>query len=305
MNYYAPVLIMTLDRYEHFRRCVESLSACADSDKTDLYIAFDYPLKDTHWDGYKKIENYIEKIQGFKNVHIIKRNVNFGAFKNYFDAQAEIFEKYDRIIISEDDNVFAPSFLSFANQGLSAYVNRPDIFSVSGYNYPVSIPSWYRYDAYLIQAFAGWGVGLWREKWNKVDYTLDSYNSMLSKKENYKKIKQKYKKYLPGLLKIRDSGLLTGDYFMFLYLLDKNMYSILPVKTRVRNTGCDASGVHAGYSSIHLNQKTYDGLEDIYFPPDLQPDKQLMDFIIRQFKLTFIEKIKGLIPYPVRMKILL
>lgn len=40
---YSPVIIPTLNRYEHFRECLESLEHCVDADKTTVYIGLDYP----------------------------------------------------------------------------------------------------------------------------------------------------------------------------------------------------------------------------------------------------------------------
>jgi len=69
MDNFAPVLILTLCRYDT-QKCVESLSGCAYADKTDLFIAYDYPLNDNHWEGYRKIEAYLDKIKGFKSINI-------------------------------------------------------------------------------------------------------------------------------------------------------------------------------------------------------------------------------------------
>lgn len=297
---YAPVFIPTLNRFTHLKRCVQSLSDCTYADKTDLYIALDYPSNDSHWDGYKKIENYVDKIVGFSNVIIMKREKNYGAVRNFFESLSELFEKHDRIIFTEDDNVFAPSFLKFVNEGLIVYENRRDIFSISGYNNPYSMPDWYKNDVYLrIYGFTAWGVGIWRHKWNQVEWSLDSYNKMLNKKENIKIIKRNFKRHLPGLIKIRDTGVILGDTFLLVYLIDKNMSSIYPVKTRVRNTGHDGSGLHGGYSKLYFNQKTYDGIEDIYFPPDIKLDKKLTDLILKKYiKLPFIYRFGRLLPSP-------
>jgi len=303
MHNFAPVLIPTLNRHVHFKRCVESLSLCTHADKTDLFIFLDYPLKDMHWEGYELIKAYLPNIKGFKTVNVIEREKNYGAVDNFFKSLEYVFERYDRMIFSEDDNVFAPSFLKFVNDGLSTYEHRPDIFSISGYNNPFPMPVWYKHDAYLKTAFTAWGVGAWREKWNKVDWSLDSYNSMLSKKENFKELKNNYLRYLPLLLNIRDTGVITGDGFLFLYLLDKNMYSVYPVQTRVRNTGHDGFGEHCGYSDTYVNQKIYEGFEDSYLPSALQPDIQLLDYLLRQIQPTLIEKIKGLIPASIRKKL--
>jgi len=301
MNNFAPVLICTLNRHEHFSRCVKSLAKCLYSDKTELYIALDYPSNQAQLDGYTKINAFLPKIKGFKNIIIIKRTKNLGAEQNYLEAQKEIFLNNDRIIISEDDNVFAPSFLEFVNTGLCVYENRPDIYSISGYNSPFTMPSWYKYDIYLRTGFTGWGVGGWRDKWNKVDRSSEYYNSILCNKENYKKLKRNYQIYLPQLLKIRDTGIITGDGLLFLYLLDKNMYSVYPVKTRVKNNGHDGSGENCGYNEKYLNQKVYNGAEDVCFPFDLQPNEELAKYIIKQLQPPFIEKIRLKIPSPVRM----
>ena len=51
-NKYAPVMIPTLCRYEHLKRCIESLQMNSWAKYTDLYIGLDYPAKESHIDGY-------------------------------------------------------------------------------------------------------------------------------------------------------------------------------------------------------------------------------------------------------------
>ena len=72
MNY-APILIPTLCRFEHFKNCIESLLYNAVAEFTDLYIALDYPAKPAHFEGYKLINDFINEIDGFKSVNIIRR----------------------------------------------------------------------------------------------------------------------------------------------------------------------------------------------------------------------------------------
>lgn len=304
MNNFSPVFIFTLCRYVHFKRCIESLSFCANADKTDLYIAFDYPLLEEHWDGYKKIEQYINEIKGFRSINIIKRTINYGVSKNFTDGLAEVFEKYDRVIISEDDNYFAPNFLSFVNKGLNLYENRDDIFSINGYNSPPKMPLWYQQDVFMIRAWTTWGVGVWKKKWKKVDWSIDVYNSMLNKKDNWKELKKNYASGLHQLKKISETGYITGDAYIVLYLIDNSMYSVYPVKSRVRNTGNDGSGVNCGIREVYSNQEIFMGHEEATFPLDLKPDNKLSVFFFKQYRLSFTRKLKNLIPLPVREKIL-
>ena len=51
----VPVMIVTLCRYEHLVRCIDSLRRNKLAVETELYIGLDYPLKQEHWEGYNKI----------------------------------------------------------------------------------------------------------------------------------------------------------------------------------------------------------------------------------------------------------
>jgi hypothetical protein len=301
---FAPVLICTLNRHVHFKNCITSLATCTHADKTDLFIGLDFPLEDKHWTGYKIIKAYLPNIKGFRTVNIIERKKNYGVNENFAKLREYVFEEYDRLIVSEDDNVFAPSFLNFVNTGLEVYRDRKDIFTITGYNSPFPMPIWYQKDAYLRTGFTGWGFGTWRDKWEKVDWTLNNFKSMLSTKETYKILKKDYQRYLPQLQGIRDTGHITGDGLLFLYMLRNNMYSIYPVKTRVRNTGHDGSGVNCEAGGVlYLNQQVYKGIEDPHLPAKLEVDKRLTKYVLKQIQLSFMDKIKIRIPDAFKVKI--
>ena len=56
---YAPVVIPTLCRFEHFKRCVDSLSRCIHANQTELIIGLDYPHKESHVESHSKILDYL------------------------------------------------------------------------------------------------------------------------------------------------------------------------------------------------------------------------------------------------------
>lgn len=161
MNYY-PVLIPTLNRYEHFRRCVESLSRCTHAEETELVIGLDYPPSEKYREGYEKIKAYIPQITGFKKVTCIKREYNYGAVNNSTDLTSRYFKIYDALIISEDDNEFAPCFLDFMDKALEKYANTEKVNSVTSYTVIglEGIP----YSTYFTSTVCAWGVGIWKHK---------------------------------------------------------------------------------------------------------------------------------------------
>ena len=164
----APVIIPTLCRYEHFKRCIESLSHCTNAEHTEVYVGLDYPAKETHWDGYNKIRDYLAHCGdlGFKKIIVIKRDRNYGIGENgnYDTLRRFILTKYDTYISTEDDNIFAPCFLDFMNKSLIFYKNDPKISSVSGYlQYHIKYSSEGN-GVYLTPFVTAWGMGHWKHK---------------------------------------------------------------------------------------------------------------------------------------------
>jgi len=297
MENLAPVLITTLNRSVHFKRCVESLALCTHADKTILYIALDYPLHDGHWAGYEEIKEFLPKIRGFKSVIIIERDRNLGAVDNFFKALDEVFEKYDRVIISEDDNVFSIDFLAFVNKGLEVYEKRSDIFSISGYQYPIKVPKAYKDDVYIWTGFSAWGVGIWKEKWRKVDWEYKGLGSFLNDKNNIRAMNKIAENYIPALRRIIETKRITGDTLICYHEFIHKMYSVFPTISRVRNTGNDGTGINCVKlnKDIYSNQVIYNEGKNYNIDITIKPDKKIYYILNRHFRIKNISKIKQLI----------
>lgn len=292
MNF-APVIIPTLSRYGHFKNCVESLRLCKYSNNTDLFIFLDYPSKESHWDGYENIKKYLPTIKGFKSINIIERKRNFGAVDNFFKSVEYVLERSDRLIFSEDDNVFSPDFLDFVNQGLDVYKDRKDILSINGYQYPVILPKINKQDVYLYNGFSAWGFGTWKDKWYEINWDLEALNSRLNNKRQANNLLSK--KMIKSLNEIVETGNIKGDVIICYHQTVSNMYSVFPFVSRVKNTGHDGSGVHGGNSAkarkIYLNQPMSDGTLKIDFPVDIMPDETVIHSLRRHFNPPLIRKI--------------
>ncbi len=256
---YAPIAIATLCRYEHFRRCIESLLKCTGAEFTELYIALDYPLKDSHWDGYKKISTYVNTICGFKQIHIIHREKNFGALKNIKELCSLISSKYDRYIFTEDDNEFSPNFLEYINAGLEKYKDDERILAICGYNFPFKNSSMQDYDfnAFPMRSFNSWGYGIWVDKLeeakkfvdnSKVEGYLHDWQLILKlfKKNMYVEVHRMLQRYKIGA---------CGDLLMRSYIALNDMYCIFPTVSKVRNHGFDGSGINCCINEVYSQQQ--------------------------------------------------
>jgi len=273
MNY-APVLIPTLCRYEHFRQCIESLSKCTWAEKTEVYVGLDYPSQESHKSGYEQIKAYLAKQgnMGFKMLHVLIRPYNYGikACKNHptnvGDLVARARKEYDSYIITEDDNIFSPNFLVYMNRCLTKYKNNPDIFMICGYSYPISWDVSGK-STVLRQQFNAsmWGTGLWTKK--EIVFEQEGLGGKMLKLLP----EVLHKKYY---LKMIDVSL--GEYIvaacrqwfykdkMFSYATDicrrswlavANQYAITPIISKSRNLGFDGSGAYCQTIKQDVNNK--------------------------------------------------
>jgi len=255
---YAPVIIPTLCRYEHFKACLESLSLCNGAEYTDVFIGLDYPAKDSHWDGYNKIKKYLNETKfPFKSLNIIERDRNYGLGPNgnYRSLLKDVLKKYDRYIFSEDDNVFSPNFLEFINKGLEKFENDKSVFAINGYRHDYPIKSdentFFRQNV----NYSAWGEGLWRDRLLDLP-PLDYFKKRFTLKEFFKVKKEiganrafdYWQFFFHPQTTWHDSS-----WAVFAYL--ENMDVIMPSKqSLVRNMGWDSSGVHCA-ASQKLNSK--------------------------------------------------
>ncbi len=293
----APVLIITLNRDKHFRKCVKSLSECLDANATDLYIALDYPLIESHWEGYNQIKSFIDTITGFKSVTVIKREVNFGIQKNYIEGLNFVFEKHDRLIFSEDDNLFSVDFLNFMNKCLDKFESRDDIFSVNGYNYPINIPIEYSENVYLWIGNSAWGQGFWRKKFKEIEWSNELFQSeikfFLKDYTNVLKFNRIANTYIPALIHMQNINKVHGDIYICLYQFLNNMTSVFPVESRVRNIGNDGSGENCSAleDDIYSTQSIFTGCSDYNISNVIYSNIKIDNILKMYFHKSFFNKI--------------
>ena len=246
---YAPILIPTLCRDEHFIRCIESLKKNTWAKYTDVYVALDYPIKSSHWNGYNKILKYLEEdFTEFHAFHVIKRTYNFGAHNNVADARNKILKKYDRFIYTDDDCEFSPNFLKYINLCLEKYEDDESVLGVTGYSYPVKWeinPEYNAFKSSLI--FPMWGTAFWRDKFNKMscelenDYIAEHVRHNSIKRENMTDARyvdsMNFALNYESILNKSATDVACGCYIQF-----KHKYVINPVISMVRNYGFDGSG---------------------------------------------------------------
>ena len=257
MNF-SPVIIPTLNRYEHLKNCVDSLAKNKFAPETELYIGLDFPPNEKYEDGYKRVKDYLPSITGFKKVHIIERNKNWGAIENIKDLIRTVIAEHDSFIFTEDDNVFSPCFLEYINNGLEKFKDDKTILSIQGFSYPIEYPTSGSNVVKMQRYYSDWGFGIWKNRYEILRDTItqESFDKMFHDKKQYTLLRKKsHKNYIyafglcsPEKTSFRINPIRPNirpmDYTSSIFQCVNNMYSIMPKTTLVKNNGWDNSGIH-------------------------------------------------------------
>lgn len=252
---YYPVGIPTLCRYEHFRRCVNSLAKNTHADKTELVIGLDFPPAEKYREGYEQINQYIDQIQGFAKVTVFRHEKNLGAMENWRFINQYIFEHYDAAIMTEDDNEFSPCFLDFVNKSLLKYKSNSKVASVSGTSHPKLYEQGGK-NCYFYRGMSAWGVGLWREKEDRINKFLNNNDYFIMLLNDTKRALRLFfaRPAVFGMLvSMVSNNENWGDVKRVVLSFENDTYQLRPAISLVRNWGQDGSGLHSG---VHLDSQS-------------------------------------------------
>ena len=272
---YTPVLIITLNRINHLEKCVESLKRNSLAKETDLYIGVDFPPCEKYENGYSEVLSYVETINGFRNVYIVKHPKNVGPAMNHSILRKMILETHEKYIFSEDDNEFSPNYLEFMNCMLDE--NRTDsVLAINGYGYPIECGTAPGEYVYLDTYFSGFGYGIWKENWKLLDENVNK-ESFLKYYKNFRMIRKfraispnQYCNFVKGMTEyipdlIKDGEVRKVDLSFGIFAFFNGMKIVSPAVSKVKNWGYDGSGVNCNIqertNSIETTYRNYNYMQ--------------------------------------------
>lgn len=245
----APIALFTYNRADHTQQAVESLLQNEEAKYSDLFVFSDGPKNDKAVEGVMKNREYIHTIQGFKSVTIIERDCNWGLSKSLISGITELTDKFERVIVVEDDLILSPYFLKFMNDGLEKYEDDDRIASICGFLNPVKgdIP-----ETFFLRYFACWGWATWKRAWNLLNTDSRNLLKQLRWKKNDFNIGGTGPFY--GILYCDKVGLNDSwavRFYASCFL--KNKLHLFPGRTMTIQSGMDGTGTHSEVSSVYTN----------------------------------------------------
>lgn len=247
MNY-APVIMFVYNREDHFLKTYEALAKCPEAKDTVLYVFSDGAKNQQTEPAVGKVRDAVRsKMQSsdFKKIVLNEAPCNRGLATSIIVGVGEVLNEYGKAIIIEDDCVASPYLLNFLNKSLNYYEKNNNVGAIAGYSPDISIPDGYTSDIYATYRSCSCCWATWKNRWEGVDWELSEFNEFVRNKENIKKLNATGNDRFIRLYRQTKGNGSSWSVRFGAHLVSKDMFTIYPKYSYIRNIGCDESGVHS------------------------------------------------------------
>lgn len=282
-NNLAPIILFTYNRPWHTERTLNALMHNSLAHDSILYIYCDGPKVGADKEQRQKIDevrNIVQKQKWCKEVYILKSEVNKGLARSIIDGVTEVINRYEKVIVLEDDLVTSKYFLNYLNSGLDFYQDKKTVYSVSADRPSYSlfkIPDDYNYDVFVSLRPFSYGWGTWKDRWEKIDWSLDYLRAFISNSEQIRAFNRGGED-LTQMLIDQSKNKIDSWAIRFCFAhFSNHAISILPCLSYVDNIGCDSTGVHSGNNEIHFRKDVSKAPEAPRFLDLLYEDRRIIN----------------------------
>ncbi len=244
-----PIIIFTYRRV--IDKTINSLLLNESSSRSELFIFSDGNKNEEDLEDILKVRKHLQEIKGFKSVKIFESKDNKGLANSIINGVNKIIDKYEKVIVLEDDLIVSSDFLNYMNSALDFYEKDNKIWSISGYSPKIPSLKTYKEDLYLSPRASSWGWATWKNRWETVDWEVKDFEKLKDDKNMIKKFElggnDLYKMLELQILGKIDSWAIRWVFSQF----TQNKYTVYPVKSKITNDGFnDRKGTHnSGNSS--------------------------------------------------------
>ena len=255
----APVVLFVYNRPKHTKETVTALAKNYLAKETKLFIYSDGPKNDKEISSVEEVRKVCRGIKGFKEVNIYEKKENCGLADSITAGVTRLVREYGKIIVVEDDLITSKDFIEYMNKALIKYKERADIWSISGYNFPLKNIGFYKYDVYLSLRTSSWGWGTWQDRWERAKWDISLDDDFFKDKQAQKEfnrggedLTKMLKRQLKGEI---NSWAIRWNFSQFL----NESYCLYPIKSKVQNIGMDNSGTHFDRKITKFDTQLHEG----------------------------------------------
>lgn len=286
----APVALFVFNRPDLLANAVFSLlknRLCAD---TELYVFSDAPRAHRPDDvaTVATVRDFVRHIKEFREIHVDYRETNIGVRMNVRRGIDSVLRHHDRVIVLEDDLLYAPNFLDYMNGALDLYRDQPRVWCVNGCSLSpkrLPIPATWPFDAYFLPRNNSYGWGIWKDRWEMVDFDLKRQTRAVRSREAREKVDTAGDDLRPML---RDAALGRIDSWAVPFSVSlalKGGLCITPVRSFVAYQP-NAAGIHVSADDERVADYLDNPKWPLRFPEEITTAPEIMRGFLQVYRIA-------------------
>lgn len=241
---FAPIILFVYRRLDHAMEAINALKANPEAASSKLIVFSDGGKDDASWENVKQVREYLRGIDGFAEIEIVEREINWGIEKSEIEGISSVVNQYGKVIVIEDDIVVSKHFLKYVNDALIKYESSERVGSVTGYSFIsteecVGLPEYS-----FTQLTSAWGWATWKDRWNCLERQIDKDDISKLLNPRTRKAFDHGFTYTQMLANQYMNGHITWDVLWYWTSFSHNWLTLFPTKSMVNNIGMDGSGEH-------------------------------------------------------------
>ena len=261
---YAPIIVFAYNRADCLENLLHSLEHNDHTEDMELFIFIDIPLSNDEKNVERNVEvinfvdDYKNRSKKFKKIQVTVAKKHKGLAKSIITGVSKVINRYGKAIVLEDDLIVSNDFLDYMQRGLDFYEGNEKVWAVAAHTLAMKELKYYKKDVFLAPRPESWGWGTWKDRWNRTDWKVKTYNRF---KKDY------VGQFLFNLggndlckmldLQMKDkafeSWAIRWGYQQFL----ERKYTVYPKESRVVHCGNDDRSVHDPAFSTQPLRKEY------------------------------------------------
>lgn len=263
MNF-SSIALFVYNRPIHCKKMIEALVGNIGSKESEIFIFSDGPKNEKDEKLVQEVRKILNEVSGFKKINLIMRKENLGLSKSIISGISEILDKYDRVIVLEDDLITSKYFLKYMNEALEFYYTTEQVISIHGYIYPVKLQL---PETFFLRGADCWGWATWRRGWDLFESDGEKLLTELKENNLLKEFDwngslnnvRMLKNFIKGK---NDSWAIRWHASAFL----KNKLTLYPGRSLVKNIGVDGLGTNVKKTKIYNTTLTSQPIEITTIP---------------------------------------
>lgn len=255
----APITLFVYNRPWHTQKVLDALAENEEAKDSILYIFCDGAKDDASAEVLKNIDEVADVVENenrFKRTIVKNGKSNKGLANSIIDGVSEIVNRYDKVIVLEDDIVVSKQFLSYMNWALNTYSDDESVANISGFTFNLKIDrKLVKHDSFFLCAAECWGWATWKRAWKY----FEPNGQILLDAINKKKLLDEFDcngNWNNSKMLLEQMNGKNNSWWIRWYAscLCNQLLTLYPIKSFTQNIGLDGSGTHCGIADIAVKQ---------------------------------------------------